>query len=142
MKVEDSNLVDEIEEIYIVESGTFYFCSQFVISEINEGINFDWKLAQEVIDLVYTHYGAEVEISYISNRVNSYSLVPQDWLKFFEARHSILSFSIVTYTKAGLMNIMLEKLFFKSKMKKFEKLYEATDWIKENAPVINRHIHS
>jgi hypothetical protein len=141
VKVEDSNLVDEIEEIYILESGTFYFCSQFVISEINEGINFDWKLAQEVIDLVYNHYGAEVEISYISNRVNSYSLVPQDWLKFFEARHTILSFCIVTYTKAGLMNIMLEKLFFKSKMKKFEKLYEATDWVKANAPVINRRVH-
>ncbi|MFT5752412.1 MAG: hypothetical protein ACI828_001929 [Flavobacteriales bacterium] len=93
-----------------------------MISEMNEGINFDWKLVQEVIALGYTHYGAEVEISYISNRVNSYSLVPQDWLKFFEARHSILSFGSVTYTKAGLMNIMLKNLFFKSKMKNYMKL--------------------
>lgn len=142
MKVADSNLVSEIEDIYILQSGTFYFCSQYVISEINEGINFDWTLAQEVIELVYAHYGTEVEISYISNRINSYSLVPQDWLKFFSARHSLRCFAVVTYSKAGLMNVMMEKLFFKSKIKKFESLYEATDWVTENAPVLHRRISS
>lgn len=140
MKVTDSNLENEIEDIYILEYGTFYFCSQYVISEINEGVNFDWELAQEVIELVYAHYGTEVEISYISNRIHSYSLVPQDWLKFFSARHSMRCFGIVTYTKAGLMNVMLEKLFFQGKIKKFETLIDATDWVKENAPVLHRRV--
>jgi hypothetical protein len=140
VKVTDSNLENEIEDIYILEYGTFYFCSQYVISEINEGVNFDWELAQEVIELVYAHYGTEVEISYISNRIHSYSLVPQDWLKFFSARHSMRCFGIVTYTKAGLMNVMLEKLFFQGKIKKFETLIDATDWVKENAPVLHRRV--
>lgn len=142
MKVADSNLVNEIEDIYILQTGIFYFCSDYVISEINEGINFNWELAQEVIQLVYGHYGTGVEISYISNRVNSYSLVPQDWLKFFSARHSMRCFGIVTYSEAGLMNVMMEKLFFKSKLKKFKTLYEATDWVKLNAPVLYRKLSS
>jgi hypothetical protein len=142
VKVADSNLVNEIEDIYILQTGIFYFCSDYVISEINEGVNFDWDFAQEVIELVYSHYGTDVEISYISNRVNSYSLVPQDWLKFFNARHSMRCFAVVTYSQAGLMNVMMEKLFFKSKMKKFETLYKATDWVKENAPVLYRKLSS
>lgn len=138
MKVADSNLISEIEDIYIFDFGTFYFCSDYVISEINEGALFSWELAQDVIEQVYAHYGREVSISYISNRIYSYSLVPQDWLKFFAERHALQCFAVVTYSKQGLMNVMLEKFFFKSRLKRFETLYEATDWIKEHAPVRNR----
>ena len=138
MKVADSDLVSEIEDIYIFDYGTFYFCSDYVISEIHEGVLFSWELAQEVIELVYQHYGKAVLISYISNRIHSYSLVPQDWLKFFAERHTLQCFAVVTYTKQGLMNVMLEKLFFKSRIKRFETLYEATDWIKANTPIRHR----
>ena len=99
--------------------GVFYFCTDYIISEIKEGITFNWETAQQVIELAYAHYGREAKISYISNRINSYSLVPQYWLKFFSARHTLLSFAVVTYTKAGLMNVVLEKMFFKSKIKRF-----------------------
>jgi len=134
MRVSDSNLISEVEDVYILDSGIFYFCTNYIISEIKEGITFDWQTAVQVIDLAYAHYGQDAKISYISNRIHSYSLVPQDWLKFFSARHTLLSFAVVTYTKAGLMNVVLEKMFFKSKIKRFENLYEATEWVKQHAP--------
>ncbi len=128
MRVADSNLKYEIQDIYILDSGTYFFFEDFVISEINEGINFDWELAKEVIDLAEAHYGKKKRLGYISNRINSYSYKPQDWLNFFENRNSITAFAIVSDDKKSFFNLTLEKIFFSARIKKFNELEEAIEW--------------
>jgi hypothetical protein len=131
MLVSESNLNNVLEDVYILETGTYYFFEDFIISEINEGMLFDWQMAQELLHLAENHYGTENKIAYISNRVHSYSLVPQDWLKFFKARNSISAFAVVSYNDKEKSDILIERLFFKSKIKKFFDLNEAVDWAKE-----------
>ena len=131
MLVSESNLNNVLEDVYILKTGTYYFFEDFIISEINEGMVFDWEMAQEFLTLAENHYGAENKIAYISNRVHSYSLVPQDWLKYFKARNSVSGFAVVSYNKRERSDILLERLFFKSKIKKFFDLNEAVDWAVE-----------
>ncbi|WP_299211205.1 hypothetical protein [uncultured Dokdonia sp.] len=138
MLVAESNLKYELEDVYILSTGVFYFFEDFIISEINEGVHFNWEAAQDVIELALNHYGRESKISYISNRIYSYSIEPQDWLKFFKSRHTLRAFAVVTYSRSGLINVMMEKLFFKSKIKTFKDLYDATDWVSKYQPTIRK----
>ena len=131
MLVSESNLNNVLEDVYILNSGTYYFFEDFIISEIREGLLFNWEMAQELINLAEKHYGKNNKVAYISNRVYSYSLVPQDWLKFFKARNSISAFAVVSYSKYERSDILLERLFFKSKIKKFFDLTEAVIWARE-----------
>ncbi len=128
MLVSESNLNNVLEDVYILKTGTYYFFEDFIISEINEGLLFDWEMAQELINLAENHYGKNNKVAYISNRIHSYSLVPQDWLKFFKARNSISAFAVVSYNEKEKSDILIERLFFKSKIKKFFDLNEAVTW--------------
>ncbi len=130
MRVDELNSVYNLEEVYILPFGSFFFFDDFIISEISEGVLFDWEKAKEVIDLAYSHYGPNPKIVYISNRIYSYSVVPQDWLKFFSNKHPLIAMAVVIKTRTSIINLMMEKLFFFSKLKKFSDLEEAIAWAK------------
>lgn len=139
MLADELNFKYELEDVYILSTGIFYFFEYFIVSEINEGVHFNWETAQEVIELALNHYGRDAKISYISNRVYSYSIEPQDWLKFFKSRHSLRTFVVVTYSRSGLINVMMEKLFFKSRIKTFEDLHSAADWVAQYQPTLRNN---
>jgi len=130
MRIEESPFFQECLKVYELESGKYFFFEDFIVSEVKEGITFSWETAQEGIKLKQEFFG-DKKISYITNRVNSYSIVPQDWLKFFDLRNQMLGLAIVTYSDLGLMNVALEKLFFHGKLKRFENLQEAVTWVKQ-----------
>ncbi|TVZ51609.1 hypothetical protein [Dokdonia sp. Hel_I_53] len=131
MYVSDSNIKHTLEDVYILDIGTFYFFEKFVISEFNEGVTVNWESVQEILTIAESHYGVDSKLFYISNRINSYSLYPQDWLKFFKVRNYIHALAIVTYRPIEKTNILLEKLFFKNNIKKFNSLTLAIDWAME-----------
>ncbi len=132
MKVEDSYLNDKYIEKITMSHGTYYFFEKFIISEISAGIVFDWAFAKEVIDVANAFYGEDINISYISNRVNKYSLNPIDWIKFFKYDYALNKIAFVSYTDVGTSNILLEKIFIKTKLQKFSTLESAVDWVLDN----------
>lgn len=115
MKIIFTDLIKEIQDVHSTENGNFYFFENYVISEIHEGVIYNWEAAQELILLINAHYGPKSSINFISNRVNKYSIVPTDWIKFYNNQYSsrLNSYSIVSYTNSNLLNIMIEKLFMK-----------------------------
>lgn len=129
MRVEESNYKDLYTKKVTIKSGDFYFFEKFIISEISEGVHFTWEIAKEIIALAYEHYGQDVRVAYISNRVNSYSVNAQDWLNFYKERHHLEAIAIIAYDKLGIMNVVLEKLFTQTRLRKFKNLDEAVAWI-------------
>ncbi len=144
MLVSDSSIEYPLEDIYILKIGTFYLFKDFLISEFNEGVTVDWESVQEILHIAESYYGTNASIAYISNRVHNYSLVPQDWLKFFKARKSINVMAVVSYNSRERSNILLEKMFFKNKIKKFYNLNEAVEWAvscqRKKKPIKNKSI--
>lgn len=119
----------------VFDFGTFYLFDGFIIAEINEGVVFTWdnhaKIAsQEILDL-YNSNGSD--IIYISNRVNNYSVMPSDWVKFFKNNFRMKGYAMVNYTKSGHVNSLLEKLFIGHKSKRFNSLEYAIQWAKSKA---------
>ena len=137
MKVIISNLLDDIEDVHISKYANYYFFENYVISEVHEGETYNWEAAQELISLIYSHYGENPSINLVSNRINNYALVPTDWIRFFNSKHSsfINSISIVTYNTSNLLNIMIEKLFIKMKVNHFNELDHAINWLNQGRSI-------
>ena len=128
MKVEDSKYINLEHEEIKFPFGNFYFFDRIVISELNEGTHFDWKKVKIVSDLMVNHYGKGNNLIYISNRVNSYSIEPQSWVKFDNKYHLFISTGIVAYEDSGGISVVLERLFAKESINRFRSLKEAFDW--------------
>jgi len=133
MKAEDSKyLIMEHEEINL-PFGKFYFFEKFVISELHEGVHFDWKRVKILSDLMLSHYGDKKSLIYLSNRVNSYSIEPQSWLKFDKKYNLFIASGIIAYDNRGSLSVVLERLFSKERIKKFRSLKNGIEWaIKHN----------
>lgn len=123
--VKELEFFKNIREIREYEFGIFYFFDGLVISEMKEGAIFNWDIAEKIILVAYQVLGKDKPIAYISNRINDYSVVPTDWLKFYKHRHRLEHYSIVAYNKSGLASVVLERMFFRHKIRQFSNLENA-----------------
>lgn len=139
MKVENTNLADQIKDIYISDHGNFYFMDGIIISELNEGITYTWEDAKEVIDYAVKFYGENYNLSYISNRINKYSVKPSDWLNFYRNNFKLNGYAVVTDNENSWYNALMEKLFSNVEIRRFKDLYEAIDWCRSQNQRKNRN---
>lgn len=109
--------------------GNFFFCEKFIISEINAGVHFDWSKIEPVLKEALTFYTPGIKLGYISNRINSYSVEPQDWAKVATSSNMMAGSAIVYYNYMMYLNASLEKRFSKVDMHYCLSLEEAIDWI-------------
>ncbi|PWH81919.1 hypothetical protein DIS18_11660 [Algibacter marinivivus] len=109
--------------------GTYYLCEKFFIGELNEGIHFDWKKTELVVQKLIEHYGEKAKIGFISNRINHYSIDPSNWTKIEEKYNLIIASAIVMYNNSTYMNASIEKQFAKRSIKRCMSLQEALDWM-------------
>lgn len=128
MKLEDSDFLKLEHEEVILPFGKFYFFEKFIVSEIHEGVHFDWKSVKIISDIILIHYGKQKKLVYLSNRVNSYSIEPQSWLKFDKKYSLVSTTGIIVYDRKGGISVVLERLFSKEKIKRFRSLKDAIDW--------------
>ena len=128
MNVEDSKFINLEHEEIKMPFGNFYFFDRIVVSELKEGVHFDWKKIKIISDLMVMHYGKENKLIYISNRVNSYSIEPQSWTRFDKKYHLFTAAGVVAYEEMGGLSVVLERLFAKKSINRFRSLKEALDW--------------
>jgi hypothetical protein len=126
--VKELDFFKNIREVREFEFGVFYFFDTLVISEINEGVFFQWKMAKKAVKASKEFYGENQPIVYISNRINNYTVAPTDWLKFYSNRHELKYYSVVGSTKGSLPSTLLEKMFFNGSLRQFDDLEEAIEW--------------
>jgi hypothetical protein len=130
MHVKDSPFYKDVIKEFNYSHGDVYIFEGFVVSENNYGITYSWdNHGKKVVDDIVDFFGKTGNnLVYISNRINSYAVKPNDWLKFFSHSYSIRGYGIVSKTKGGVMNTMIENLFFNKKIQRFESLEVAIDW--------------
>ena len=129
--VKEIDFIKNVKQIHEFDFGVFYYFDGLVISEMNDGVVFRWKMAQKAIKAAHEIFGENKPIAYISNRINSYYVVPTDWIKFFKNRHQLNFYSVVGFTKGNVLSLYFERLFFRNSIRKFTDLEEAIDWSME-----------
>lgn len=132
MRVQDTPLLQHVREKHELPFGVFYFFDNFIISEIKEGVLFEWEKAEEIINLGIQFYGNDTNhLNYISNRINDYSIKPQDWLKFLNMGKRFRQFAVVTYRAKSIPNLIIERFFYKDTILTFDSLLEAVNFIRK-----------
>jgi len=130
MKFVDSIYFNSLEHKELIFSfGRFYLLDNFMISELHEGVHFDWFKIQEVTIELIRHYGYNISIGYISNRVNSCSIDPHLWTNFNKEFGFIIASAIIVYDNISYMNATLEKQFTGKSLKRCSSLEEAIHWM-------------
>lgn len=114
---------------YDLDFGKVSFFKNYLIIEVAEGISFNHEKAIALSKLTNYHFGNR-EFGYISNRVNSYSLQPTDYLKIKQALPNIKVFAIVTYNDFQKASVKIESMFYHDHMFAFDCVKEAVDWVK------------
>lgn len=138
ISIKDTDIYNSVLKENKYPYGRLFMFKGFVVAEFNEGEVITWDnhvkvMANDISDFYETD-GAD--IIYISNRVNSYSIVATDWLKFFQTRFTIKMHCIVSNNRVGSMNSMIEKLFF-SRIKHFNTLSEAVAFATSGSVEVN-----
>ena len=128
MKIEESKYIGQEHKKVEMPFGNFYFFERFLVSEINQGVHFSWNKVKKVAEIASNYYGENNKIVYISNRVNSYSIEPQSWLKFDKEYNFFKASAIIAYDMKGGLSVVLEKLFSEKRIRKFTDLDSAIDW--------------
>jgi len=128
MRIEDSKHINNSHKKVEMPFGNFYFFNEFLLSELNQGVHFSWDKVKKISDLATEFYGKDNRVVYISNRVNSYSIEPQSWLKFDKEYNFFKASAIIAYDMKGGLSVVLEKLFSQKRIQKFTDLDSAIDW--------------
>jgi hypothetical protein len=131
MRFEDSKYCKELQfEKLEFSFGNFYLCEHFFISELNEGVHFDWDKVNIVMSKIVDICGAKIKLGYISNRTHSYSMDPYSWKKVDKKYGIIVASAIIYYNDFTYKNATLEKQFSNKSIKRCINLDEAIHWMK------------
>ncbi len=106
---------------------TAYFFENFLIVEMDEGINLTFESASKLVHDAILYYHGRPFI-YISNRVHSYSVTPTDYFKLEEHVPNLIGFAVVSYSRLNKANANIENLFFNRPFEVFNELQEAMNW--------------
>ncbi|NAS30089.1 hypothetical protein GTQ40_03820 [Flavobacteriaceae bacterium R38] len=128
MKFEQSRFANNNFVRHSFDFGNVYFLSNILISEYTEGYTIGYKNVQEFLHIAEDFYGDHTDLVYLSNRVNSYSVKPLDWIKIKNKYKNLKSIGIVHYNKLGKRFLNVEKLFCPLPISDFYSLDEAVAW--------------
>ncbi len=133
--LKDSPYYHEAFNELVYDFGTFYLFDSFIVGEVNPGMVLKWEdHGKKMVDDIFGLYDSDgADIVYISNRVNDYSMVPSDWIKFYRSNYKLKGYAMVNYSKNGHVMSLLEKLFISNKSRRFNNLNQAIRWAKSKA---------
>ncbi|SHH40035.1 hypothetical protein [Winogradskyella jejuensis] len=137
MRIKDSVFYTDVLKELEYNFGSVYIFEGYVASEINSGITITWdEHAKQIVNDVTSFLNTDgSDLVYISNRINSYAVKPNDWLKFFTNSYSLKGYGVVANTKGSIMNTVIENLFFNKKIQRFNSLEAALQWAKDRVLV-------
>ncbi len=116
----------DVTEVLDTEIGTIYFYDNILVMEAKEDVLISIKTGLSILLDVVKRVGLK-SVVYISNRVNSYSVDPNDY-KFLNMIPNLKAIAIVNYSEMNKQTAELEKGFIKKPCKSFNNLSEAKLW--------------
>jgi len=121
--------ISEKFKTYILPFGKFYMCDVFCLSEINEGLHVGLEEIQNIFIVLLEHYGEDLKIGYISNRINHYSIDTTLWTKLNNDYKILVAEAIVFYDDLNYYNASIEKKLSTYSVKRCSTLFEAINYM-------------
>ena len=125
MRTSQSNL--DIKKTVQVPSAQLYFMDNLVIVEVRADEILGKNEVIPILDAVDEEFGDRIDIHYISNRTEVYSLRPTDFIELQERINKFQSYSVVVYGEVGETNLIFERMFLKKEIIRYSNLLEAVN---------------
>ncbi len=120
---------DTLVKRYDVDCAVVSVYTDYVVTEVKEGVDFNLDNAKVLARLVKRHFNGR-PFGYISNRTNSYSNVPIDFSKVKEVFPSLAAFAVVVYNPLQKRMVEIENQFYEGNMETFSSLKNAMNWMR------------
>jgi len=104
----------------------YVYNKNIAVVEIKEGVTLSYITGMSLLLKGVTVFGNRPWV-YISNRINSYSVVPTDY-KYLHRIGTLKALSIVTHEEGGKLKPHVESIFCKKPFDIFDELEEAMEW--------------
>ena len=127
MSTLESPIYQNIIHQKTISLGNLFFFENFMVAEFNEGVEIDYDNFGEVRALMHEYFGDE-NFGFISNRINSYSIVITDAPKFNECQ-TLKAYATVTYSLFAEKVFNVENYFFNFNKQNFHSLEDAMTWV-------------
>jgi hypothetical protein len=108
------------------EIGTIYIYDHLVIMEGKENVNISIRNGMPILLKVVKAVGLR-SVVYISNRINAYSVDPNDY-KYLEMIPNLKGIAVVAYNDYSVNTAYLEEKFFRKPFKVFTSMEDAKKW--------------
>lgn len=118
-----------VKEVLHTDIGTIYFYDNILVMEGKQDAVFSIKTGLFILLKVIKIVGTK-PVVYISNRINSYSVDPNDY-KYLEMIPNLKGIATVSYSNVNKGSAQLEKQFFKKPFYDFDNLDAAKMWALE-----------
>ncbi|MFB9057992.1 hypothetical protein ACFFU9_14700 [Mariniflexile ostreae] len=132
--IKETAIYAEVLKEFNYSFGNVFIFDGFVVSEIKQGISFSWEHHGKYIsEDLCRHFSTNGNnVIYISNRINSYSVIALDWNTFFENKYTLGAYYVVGMNRLNQLNVFVEQLFFKKRIRNFNCIYSAINEAKIN----------
>ncbi|MEL6810943.1 MAG: hypothetical protein AAFP76_06370 [Bacteroidota bacterium] len=123
------NLPEKYRLTHVIKSSiarVYVYNKNIAVVEINEGVNLSYLTGMSLLVKGVAVFGNRPWV-YISNRINSYSVVPTDY-KYLHRIGTLKALSIVTHEEGGKLRPHVESIFCKKPFDIFDELEEAMEW--------------
>ncbi|MBT8276973.1 MAG: hypothetical protein KJO39_12570 [Bacteroidia bacterium] len=120
------DFADTPRKVLNTELGNIYIYDQYVIMEGKENVNISIRNGMPILLKVVKAVGLR-SVVYISNRINTYSVDPNDY-KYLEMIPNLTGIAVVAYNDYAANTAMLEEKFFRKPFKVFTSMNDAKKW--------------
>lgn len=129
MKTSEANLT--IRKVLTVGCADLYFMDNIVIVEVKRHAIMGKDEVEPILDAIKEEYKSFINVHYISNRTEVYSLKPTELVLLKNKINSFKSYSVITYGDKGKTNLVFERMFLKKEIKTYENLHMAIEAVSE-----------
>lgn len=114
---------------YFLPIGKYDFYENLVVSEYNEGITLDFEACRDLFFLIDRHFGDHKPYGILSNRVNSFSVIPTDYNLLKNHHYNMKAIAVVSNLENAKINVTIEQQFCPKPMDLFSNVPDAMDWL-------------
>lgn len=123
------NSKDSFFGSFEINIGNFHFYKNYILAEIKEGEVINIEKLDQLMPLILKYYKNGSAFTYISNRINSHSINPLDYIQCpFIHLENFIGYSAIPYNKITQKSIEIERHFAKRPFIISNNIDEAIRW--------------
>lgn len=134
MKINQLDIVQNIDSVYHLDIGSVYVFDKFLVTEFNEGILLNSEKYKLLGTIIEDHFSHLETFGFVANRIHKYATTPTELIEVKKNMTSIPRTAYVYYDESTKKSSIFESTFCPYEAAFFDTLEKALHWVKAGSP--------